>query len=388
MSLTSQLYDGPVDMWCRLRLPHTAGVVQEIQAAVRTVPPVRPAGRAVGDHWATIGGMVGARLALWVEHAPPYPALFGMVRAGLVSRTWAQRQAGLFPTHVGKRPDVETRGLELRPAPDGWVDAGYVPDDGPPGPAENVLGDLLAGFRAFAGQQAAPGTIGPDGTESVLARVLWVLNGLEDAYRGGSLPETLVGLFARPSVTVSDLVNACPGYLVEEYLAILARGRAHGLAQMRDLAQPGPGGALGHSDPVFVPHWADGDILLTGAQGSTLVDVKTVIRTDDDARVARWLQQILAYAAIDTTDEWKRHGSADRWRIRRVGLYLARHGVLVSWPVEELWGRMLGTDHPIEIANARRELRTELEIAATGEGARLLWPTGLDSSAQAPNTTP
>lgn len=375
MSLTQQMHGGTVERWCRLRLPGTSDVVAELQAELRTTPPVRPTVRAVGDHWATVGGMVGARLALWVEHAPPYPALYGMVRAGLVSRAWAQRQAGLFPTHAGRRLDVEARGLELRPAPVGWIDTGYIRDEeGPLGPAEDVLGELLAGFRAFAAQRAAPGVIGPDDAESVLARVLWALNGLEDAYRGGRLPAVLAAVFSRASVTVSDLVDACPGDQVAEHLAILARGRGQGLEQMRSLARPGPGGALGHSDPVFIPHWADGDILLT-AEESTLVDVKTVLRVDDVERVARWLWQILAYAAIDTTDPWKKHGRADRWRIGRVGLYLARHGVLVSWPVDELWGRLLGTEHPVEISNARRELRAEVEIAAASEGARLLWPT-------------
>lgn len=378
MTLSQQLHGGMVEAWCRLRLPGTPEVVAEVQAAARKIAPVRPAGRAVGDHWATVGAMVSSRLALWVEHAPPYAALYGMVRARLVSRTWAQRQAGLFPTHAGRRPDVEARGLELRPAPCGWVDAGYVHDDGPPGPAEDVLGELLAGFRAVAEQDAAPGTIGPDVAESVLARVLWVLNRLEAVYRGGRLPAVLDEKLGQANVTVSDLVDACPADQITEHLAILARARAHarrrehGLKQMRSLARPGPGGALGHSRPMFIPHWADGDVLLTGEHGSTLIDVKTVLLADDVERVARWLWQLLAYTVIDTTDE--KHDHADRWHISRVGLYLARYGVLVSWPPDQLWGRLLGTDHPIEISNAHRELRAEVEIAAAGDGAQLLWP--------------
>ncbi|MFC5211925.1 hypothetical protein ACFPM0_36005 [Pseudonocardia sulfidoxydans] len=83
---------------------------------------------------------------------------------------------------------------------------------------------------------------------------------------------------------------------------------------------------------MFVPHWADGDLLV----GDTLIDVKTVLRADDPGKVGPWLWQVLAYAWLDSR--------SDHYRIRAVGLYLSRHGVLLRWPVDALAARLLA--HP------------------------------------------
>lgn len=46
----------------------------------------------------------------------------------------------------------------------------------------------------------------------------------------------------------------------------------------------------GIAGPVFVEHWADGDLLVpTDGGGMVLLDVKTVISVRDPAKVGRWL---------------------------------------------------------------------------------------------------
>ncbi|WP_142065364.1 hypothetical protein [Pseudonocardia kunmingensis] len=65
---------------------------------------------------------------------------------------------------------------------------------------------------------------------------------------------------------------------------------------------------------------------------TVLLDVKTVISLRDPDRVARWLWQLQGYAWLDTRDHY---------RIRAVGLYLARHGVLITWPVGEFAAALL-----------------------------------------------
>jgi hypothetical protein len=82
---------------------------------------------------------------------------------------------------------------------------------------------------------------------------------------------------------------------------------------------------------VFVPHWADGDVIV----GSTLLDCKTVITVRNQDRIARWLYQLLGYAWLDSP--------ADRYGIRSVGLYLARHGVLLTWPLDYFEQTLLQT---------------------------------------------
>lgn len=118
---------------------------------------------------------------------------------------------------------------------------------------------------------------------------------------------------------------------------------AHATGLLEALAalagHPPPGAALGHAGPVFVPDWADGDLLLTHpdpAHGATLRDVKTVTRTDDPDRVRGWLCQLLGYALADAL------GGGD-WRIRHVGLLFARHALVLVWPLAELLPMLTGT---------------------------------------------
>jgi hypothetical protein len=112
-----------------------------------------------------------------------------------------------------------------------------------------------------------------------------------------------------------------PDHQVAELVELVIRaGRAEVFARLAD----------GISGPVFVEHWADGDLLMPshttvaiGGDDMMLLDVKTVTSARDPDRVARWLWQLLGYAWLDPTD---------RYRIRSVGLYLARHGALCRWP--------------------------------------------------------
>jgi hypothetical protein len=84
-----------------------------------------------------------------------------------------------------------------------------------------------------------------------------------------------------------------------------------------------------------------------------------VIKTSDAERSTRWLWQLIAYAWLDT---------ADRYRIRNVGLYLARHGALITWDVNELADRLLsGRDRTA----ARQEFRAVARKVIAREGAEL-----------------
>lgn len=119
---------------------------------------------------------------------------------------------------------------------------------------------------------------------------------------------------------------------------------------------------------MFVEHWADGDLLIPAAAddvsaggGMVLLDVKTVTSARDPDRVARWLWQLLGYAWLDT---------ADRYRIRSVGLYLARHAALCTWPLDRFAAALLdGRDVDVAAADFRR-LAARVITAETGQPAR------------------
>ncbi len=65
---------------------------------------------------------------------------------------------------------------------------------------------------------------------------------------------------------------------------------------------------------------ADGDLIV----GNTLIDIKTALHYQESKK---WFRQLIGYALLDFHDEYK---------ITTVGLYLARQGLLLSWPLEQI----------------------------------------------------
>jgi len=385
VSLTSQLRDGPLAAWCTKRLPGATDVARAVAARSRGARPVFPQGQVGLDHWAAIGGAFGARLAALVQPAPPYYALYGLLRADLARRDWADAEAARWPTHAHLPDRLREMALDVRPTSVGWLSlaatlsapeapvsearrvaaallgTGHTTRPTPARryPAEPVLADLFERTRDYLARYARPGQLGPAGAEAGLARTFWLFNLFEEVYRAGRVTEPVGRLFATGAPSVESMRSAASGPVVAELVALAQRLTESGaLDELRALAGgPGEGEPLGVAGPVFVNHWADGDLVLTGPEGATLVDVKTVAKTSDLDRSVRWLWQLVGYAWLD---------AADRYRIRRLGLYLARHGVLLTWPLEELVGALVGGRDPDE---ARAEFRAEAARALAGEGA-------------------
>jgi hypothetical protein len=349
VSLTSQLHHGVLGDWCAASLVGTAVLIDQVQAAVAGCSPVRPVGRVDGEHWARIGGAFGQRFAFVVDHGPPWPAYAGTANAGLLG-------GQMLHTVVTRWPGVP--------------DLGADPLDNELGTADALIQSFTDQLVDYLGEHAPPGTIASTRrAEEILARACWVLSGWEDAYRGGGLPPEISRAHQELSPTLAEddaqatgaaanvLLLHTPVHVTQELVTLV--GRLHGsgaLDQLRALAgNPPPGASLGCTQPVFVPHWADGDVIV----GRTLLDCKTVITVRDRDRIARWLYQLLGYAWLDNT--------ADRYGIRSVGLYLARHGVLVTWPLEYFEQILLHT--PGSVPAARREFLDYAYEAIELEGA-------------------
>lgn len=360
MSLTSQLYGGELSQWCADRLTNTRMFCDSIAGIGTRHRPVRPHGQVSGNHWSSVGGAFGQRLAFLVQQAPPYYALLGAVNAGLISYSAASHAACRWPTHEVLPADQRPRALELRPTPGGWLDLGRPLITTPAGVADAVIDDLQTRTARYLAEHAPVGTLGKPGAESGLARVCWVLSGLEDAYRSGQLPDELAALATGPVPTVDQLRAAAPDNVVAELGDLAGRFRDSGsLAEFHRLAgHPTAGTPLGAAAPAIVPDWADADLLV----GSTLLDVKTVLRCDKPDRTARWLWQILAYAWLDVHDVY---------RIRSVGVYLARHGVVVTWNLQTFADNMLGGTG--RAADARRDFLRVAERLITEEGGHPPW---------------
>lgn len=367
VSLTGQLATGELGRWCAATLTGTGHLAADVAAATAGVAPVRPSRvDDAAEHWATIGGAFGQRLAFATQHAPPYYALLGAHRGGLTDWATLHRAAAGFPTHATLDPERAARANQLRPLPGSrWVDLDAQPGDHYTGRAttgtrtELVL-DLVERLAAYLATHAPPGHLADSrGAEARLARVCVVLTDWESAYRTGQLPNHVAALYADPDTTVGDLLDAVGDHQVTELVELAIRAdRAGVLARL-------PGGISG---PVLVEHWADGDLLIPTADddvssggGMVLLDVKTVTSARDPDRVARWLWQLLGYAWLDP---------GDRYRIRSVGLYLARHAVLCTWPRDQFAAAMLdGRDVDAAAAEFRR-LAARVITAETGQPAR------------------
>lgn len=379
VSLTGQLRDGGLAAWCTATLTGTTAVATQVAdgAAAVAAAPVRPRRVASSDHWAAIGGALGQRLAFATGHAPPYYALLGAHRAGLADWATIQRAAARFPTHAGLDPTRATRANQLRPLPGGgWLDLDHAPTADRAGRATQgarpgMLLDLVDRLVAFLAAHAPPGHLADTrGAEAVLARACMVLTDCESAYRSGQLPPTAAARWADPATTAGDLLDAVPDHQVAELLDLITRAHTSGL--LTRLA-PDPTTPAGIAGPVLVEHWADGDLLIptahptddahgpaAGDSGWVLLDVKTVLSTRDHGRVARWLWQLLGYAWLD---------QSDAHRIRAVGLYLARHGALITWPLGDFAAALLdGADVPAARAEFR-ELAARAWAAESGRPA-------------------
>lgn len=359
VSLTSQLHGGALGAWCAASLAGTATLVDQVQAAAVGHSPVRPPDDVVDrDHWATIGGAFGHRVAFAVAHQPPHAAYLGAANAGLLGDPTLHR---VFT----RWPDIP--------------DLGANPLDNRPGTSDALIDSFTDQLIEHLAEHALPGTIATTRrAEEILARACWVLAGWEAAYRGGALHPAIARAHAElPWTPAKDdaettraavdlLLLKTPAHLTQELVTLAGRLRGSGcLDQLRALAgNPPAGAALGVTQPMFVPHWADGDVIV----GDTLLDVKTVITLRDRDRIARWLYQLLGYAWLDST--------ADLYGIRNVGLYLARHGVLVTWPLDYFEQTLV--DIPGCVPPARREfLSHAADVSVLECAVRFDTPTAL-----------
>lgn len=359
MSLISQLHGGELGAWCADRLPGTRLLVDRVHSVARYARPIRPAGPVDAGHAAAVGGALSQRLAFVVQHAPPYAALLGAHSAGLAGWSAVQYAATAFLSHWGLRAEDRQRACQLRPTPTGWLDLDAL--GGPParhpteGSCEHTVLEFVARLAAYLAANAPAGDLAASrGGEAALARACWVLTGWEHTRP------------APPPVarSVAELTAAAPHPVVDGLVALTAHLRTSGaLHRLRALADnPPPGQPLGYARPVFVPHWASGDLLLGTGEATTLVDVTTATRLREPGRVDRWLFRLVTAAWLDV---------ADRYRIRRVGIYLARHGLLLTWPLDELTATLLGKRDDGQAA--RREFLGLAAAAIAEEGAEPGW---------------
>lgn len=330
MTLAAHLTRGALGAWFTARIA-PAPVDDRLAEALRGRVPLRPPRHASPSHGALVQASVQARLGLAVQQAPHYRGLSGAARLGLATTGEVHGTAAGFPSHVGLRGSRRRVAWRWRPVGDRWVDVGAA----------------LPAARRRAPRQATRVT----DHATRLLRVLEPPGRLAD--RAGE--RELAALCAETAgwaIGLPDLPDGASGR-VDEVVDLVQLACESGLLTRwhRSAGHPTAGVPLGVVDAVFVPGWAHGGTVI----GRALIDVLAVpdpLRHPD--RVLRVLHHLVARAWLDPG-----HG------IDRVGVYLARHGVLATWDVAELGGTR--PDHFTVLA--RR--------AALADGVRLPAPTDL-----------
>jgi hypothetical protein len=246
--MLSHLYHGELGEWCTDRLTGWKNAVDRVNSESRMRESsggraVRPDDGVDKRHWMQIEKAFCIRMAALAQAAPPYAALYGLVKAGLVSQDWANRQAALYPSHTGLPVADQGSALQMRPTTNGWLDlraqpwnhegSAFNPTHGD-FPAEAMLADLFDRMRAYF---AANAPLGQLGAEKGVARLCWLMASFGYAYRNNdTFDEPIFRLFRQAVPTVERLLAAAPEPTVDELVALARRFHDSGaLAELRRL---------------------------------------------------------------------------------------------------------------------------------------------------------
>ena len=211
---------------------------------------------------------------------------------------------------------------------------------------DHVPETALRGFGADAGAIQMVADLSRLATEAVrdpaddpelLCRACWALALCVDVYRrglrSGSALDRLAG---RKAITLKDMLALAPERGIREISEMFELSRERLLPRLVPPVTVGP--------EFDLSLWcnADADVIA----GGTLVDLKTHlgskhprtgVRSSSLPRIE--LYQVISYALFDRSD---------RYRIASVGVYAARYGALVTWPLQELL-RAVSNDPELDV---------------------------------------
>ncbi|MEV0567284.1 hypothetical protein [Dactylosporangium sp. NPDC050588] len=175
----------------------------------------------------------------------------------------------------------------------------------------------------------------------------------------------LVERFRNPMATGSRLFTLPAGSRADDLLALANDDEVADLIAMRDLALtrllPGLAAGTVHSGPTFDGSEllaADADLVVAGL----LIDIKSgsggrprLDGSRSPALAATDVYQLLGYALMDFSD---------RYALRGAGIYAARFGCLVQWPLTELIQQATGRSG-LGLLDLRREFE---DLVRSGGG--------------------
>ena len=362
MSLTSLLgqHDSPVYKFLSEEFPHTQSVVREQNKKVSGARTIRPDGN---PPWTTLGVAIDYRIRYYFQ-TKPYRELVAWRGATLINDdpgTWEDiteedaqglcgvaQMAGIQNGNWGLVGYGDNETIMVRER-DGRLqrcmdhDLSLVSDAMRRSAALKLPRKLIESFfndiDRFLGDAVPSGKLLERPEEELLARYCYVLALFEQVARSGRLD--VFPILGEREANVHRLLSIPADEWVDD---ICNMSRLFYESCQEHLLEM----------PILNPTFegsrdvggADADMII----GSCLIDIKTTVR----ARIERnWLYQLLGYVLLDY---------GDIYRLESVGVYLARQGTLIRWPLRYLIGGLSGsTMHSPEYL---QELRSRFQAVA------------------------
>ncbi len=322
MSLTSHLSNprDPVRAWIDARFPDIGALVADSRRSLRDATTVC----AIDGRPPTTSGMaIDYRIRYTFAVTPPAELIAYDGAADVLTGLLLE----IDPEHPALWRMVPSTGLGVQQAV-GPLTAGLPP---------NAVSGFFTRLADRVPAIAPVGRALDDAAERELARYCFALGLFEEVFRTGTVaPGSLLNAIGA-TTTVDEFLGAIPDMWVED------------LAQLAQLFLDAFGDRFARPavlNPVFAQSravgGADADLISDG----TLLEIKTTINPRIDGA---WIRQLLGYLLLDTAGEFE---------VTSLGLYLARQGRLLVWPLPAALDTVAG--QPVDLPAVRLEFATFL----------------------------
>jgi hypothetical protein len=274
MSLTSHLIDpgSPIGQFLRAQFKNTQAVIGEANSKLKNVESILPSSRQ-SYPYGMVGMAMDYRLRYYFADTP-------------VNDLVAYKGAMRFVSQVAPF---------------------YV----------ELVEGIFDGLARVVGEIRPVDRLLDIDAESLLSRHCFALALFEEVYRSGRVPDLMPDLLTIPTIEncISELLAVADDAWIDEMcrMSRLFYERCQHLLTKPFVLNPTfPGSAdVGN---------ADADLVVDGC----LLDVKASINARLDPQ---WLRQLAGFALLDY---------GDALSLRSVGIYMARQGVLLTWPLGHL----------------------------------------------------
>jgi hypothetical protein len=317
MSLSSYLDDraNPIGAFLRTRFARTASLTRQANQLLRAATCIQPAPVPAEPYpYGTIGEAIDYRIRYCFALTPTRATV---AYAGA-------RELAYTRMRDTSHPDTITYDATLRQL-DAFFDA-----------ADALVARIHPVGRAL-----------PLEDERRLARVCFTLGLFEEAFRSPILAPEFASLIARWAYRHDSCSREGGERFVHELLALARDAWVDDLCQMAARFVACQRHLLGQ--PAILNPTFAGSRAIGGADADLIVDGCLIdIKSGRQPRIEpRELRQLAGYLLLDADDALC---------IRSAGIYKARYGVLVSWPIEEFVARLTGAA-TLPLAALRAEFR-------------------------------